>query len=64
MKAETMGEGTAQIKKNQKDPMHESKENIAVDSKNESTPRSFGILDMWNLQKRQRSGASLRRRFQ
>ncbi|MEP7256246.1 MAG: hypothetical protein ABI666_10765 [Ferruginibacter sp.] len=64
MKSETMGVSTTLNKKEQKDLSSESKETNAVDSKMDSNQRSFGILDMWNIQKRQRTSSSMLRRLQ
>lgn len=64
MKNETMGTGITLNKKEQKDLSNESKENNCIDLKADSNQRSFGILDMWNLQKRQRTSASMLRRLQ
>ncbi len=61
MKNETMGVSTTPNKKEQKDLSNESKGINAVDQK---MPRSFGIIDMWNLQKRQRTSSSMLRRLQ
>ena len=63
MKNETMGVGTPLSKKDLKELLHETKETLAVDVKNESSIRTFGALDLWNLQKRQKTSASMRRRL-
>jgi hypothetical protein len=64
MKTETMGVGTTPNKKEQKDVLNESKETNCIDPRSEGTQRSFGLLDMWNLQKRQRTSSSMLRRLQ
>lgn len=64
MKHETMGVVITQNKKEQKDLLNESKETNNVDMKADSHQRSFGALDMWYLQKRQRTAASMLRRLQ
>lgn len=64
MKHETMGVVITQNKKEQKDLLNESKEANNVDMKADSNQRSFGALDMWYLQKRQRTAASMLRRLQ
>ncbi len=63
MKSEVMGVCTPQSKKDPKDQLNESKETITADVKFDSGNRTFGMVDLWNLQKRQRAGASMRRRF-
>ena len=57
-----MGVGTPINKKDLKDLLNETKETLATDVKIVSNQRSFGLLDLWNLQKRQRTGSSMRRR--
>lgn len=64
MKNETMGSSTTPNKKEQKDLSSESKETNCIDLKVDSNQRSFGLLDMWNLQKRQRTSSSMLRRLQ
>ncbi len=64
MKHETMGVVITQNKKEQKDLLNESKEANNVDMKADSNQRHFGALDMWYLQKRQRTAASMLRRLQ
>ena len=63
MKSEVIGVGAPQNKKDLKDPLNESKETNAADVKSDSSNRTFGMVDLWNIQKRQRAGASMRRRF-
>ena len=62
MKSDLMGVGTPINKKDLKDLLNETKETLATDVKIVSNQRSFGLLDLWNLQKRQRTSASMRRR--
>ncbi len=62
MKSDSMGVGTPISKKDLKDLLSEIKETLATDVKTISNQRSFGLLDLWNLQKRQRTGSSMRRR--
>ena len=62
MKSDLMGVGTPINKKDLKDLLNETKETLATDVKIVSNQRSFGLLDLWNLQKRQRTGSSMRRR--
>ena len=63
MKNETMGVGTPLSKKDLKELLQETKETLAVDVKNDNTNRTFSSLDLWNLQKRQKTGTSMRRRL-
>lgn len=64
MKNETMGDGIAPNKKEQKELSNESEETKCTDLKAGNNQRSFSILDMWNLQKRQRTSTSMLRRLQ
>ncbi len=60
MKNDTMGIGT--LIKN--DELKELlKETIAIDEKQFSFNRSFGVVDMWNSQKKQRTSLEMRRRL-
>ncbi|HRI26364.1 MAG TPA: hypothetical protein PLZ45_16925 [Ferruginibacter sp.] len=63
MKNETMGVVITPNKKEQKESM-ESKETNSADMKADGHQRHFGALDMWYLQKRQRTAASMLRRLQ
>ena len=63
MKNETTGVGTPLSKKDLKELLQETKETLAVDVKNDNTNRTFSSLDLWNLQKRQKTGTSMRRRL-
>ncbi len=64
MKNETMGVSHTPNKKEQTDLLSESKELNSVDLKADNHHRSFGVTDMWYLQKRQRTAASMLRRLQ
>ena len=61
MKADVMGIGTPINKKDLKELMKETKETIAVDAKIDGNNRSFGVVDLWNVRKRQRISASMSR---
>jgi hypothetical protein len=63
MKSEAMGVGTPLSKKDLKELLLETKETLAVDLKNDSNSRAFSHLDLWNLQKRQKSATEMRRRL-
>lgn len=63
MKSEVMGVGTPLSKKDLKELLHETKETLAVDVNISNNNRTFSHLDLWNLQKRQRSASEMRRRL-
>ncbi len=63
MKSESTGAGAPISKKDLKELLHETKETLAVDLKNDNSNGTFGYLDLWNVQKRQRTAASMRRRL-
>lgn len=66
MKSDVMGIGAPISKKDMKELLKETKETIAVDvdvNANASHQRSFGVVDLWNVQKRQRTTASMMRRW-
>lgn len=63
MKSEVMGVGTPLSKKDLKELIHETKETLATDLKNSHNNRTFSHLDLWNLQKRQRSASEMRRKL-
>lgn len=63
MKSEVMGVGTPLSKKDLKELLQETKETLAVDIKNDNNHRTFSHLELWNLQKRQRSASEMRRRL-
>lgn len=60
MKHYETGVGTPLSKKDLKEQLHETKETPA---KADNAGRSFGSMDLWNLQKRQKTGISMRRRL-
>jgi hypothetical protein len=61
MKADVMGIGAPINKKDLKELTKETKETLAVDARPDVNNRSFGVVDLWNVQKRQRTSASMRR---
>lgn len=63
MKNESMGVDTPISKKGGKELLHETKEINALDVKNYHHHRTFSHLDMWDLQKRQRSAYAMRRKL-
>ena len=63
MKSEAMGVGTPLSKKDLKELLQETKETLAVDAKTDGNNRSFGVVDLWNLQKRQKSASGMRRKL-
>jgi hypothetical protein len=63
MKSEAMGVGTPLSKKDLKELLQETKETLAIDVKNDCNNRTFSHLDLWNLQKRQKSASEMRRRL-
>ena len=63
MKSEAMGVGTPLSKKDLKELMTETKETLAVDLKICNNNRTFSHLDLWNLQKRQKTATAMRRRL-
>jgi len=63
MKSDVMGVGTPLSKKDLKELLTETKETLAVDMKNCNSNRTFSHLDLWNLQKRQKSASEMRRRL-
>jgi hypothetical protein len=63
MKSDVMGI-SAQINKEElKELLKETKETIAVDAKLENSNRSFGAVDLWNVQKKHRTTSSMMRRW-
>ena len=56
-----MGIGTPIKKEQLKELLKETKETVATDAKQEDLNRSFGAVDMWNRQKRQRTSLQMRR---
>lgn len=63
MKTELMGVPTPINKKDGKDVLNDNKEISTSEEKTTEFQRSFGILDMWNLHKRSRTGTMMRRRL-
>lgn len=63
MKSDVMGIGVPINKKDLKGLLKETKETLAVDAKNNGNNRSFSVVDLWNVQKRQRTTASMMRRW-
>ena len=63
MKSEAMGVGTPLSKKDLKELLAETKETLAVDLNICNNKRTFSHLDLWNLQKRQKSASAMRRRL-
>ncbi|MGG9963702.1 MULTISPECIES: hypothetical protein [Ferruginibacter] len=64
MKSDVMGIGAPINKKDLKELLKETKETIAVDVRIDgNNNRSFGVVDLWNVQKRQRTTASMMRRW-
>ena len=59
MKSEKMGIETHGQKL--EELLKETKETVATDVKQEDLNRSFGSIDMWNRQKRQRTSLQMRR---
>jgi hypothetical protein len=60
MKNETMGVNPIS-KKDLAELLKETKETVATDVKVDGNQRSFGVVDLWNVQKRQRTSISMRR---
>ena len=63
MKSDVTGIGMPVNKEDLKDLLKETKETLAVDAKTDGNNRSFGVVDLWNVQKRQRTTASKMRRW-
>jgi hypothetical protein len=63
MKNDTMGMLNPVNKNDLKDLLKETKETLATDVKIDGNQRSFGVVDLWNVQKRQRTSISMRRSF-
>jgi hypothetical protein len=61
MKSETMGMLNPVNKNDLKELLTETKETLATDVKINDNQRSFGAIDLWNVQKRQRTSISMRR---
>jgi hypothetical protein len=63
MKSDVMGIGTQITKEELKELFNETKETVAVEAKIENNNRTFGVVDLWNVQKQQRTTASKMRRW-
>ena len=64
MKSDVMGIGAPINKEELKELLKETKETIAVDAKTDGIViRSFGVVDLWNVQKKQRTTTSMMRRW-
>jgi hypothetical protein len=63
MKSDVMGIVMPINKEELKELMKETKETLATDVKTGGNNRSFGVVDLWNVQKRQRPTASMMRRW-
>ncbi len=63
MKSDVVGIGAPINKNDLKELLKETKETLAVDVKTVANNRSFGVVDLWNAQKRQRTSASMMRRL-
>jgi len=64
MKSDVMGIGAPINKEELKELLKETKETIAVDAKTDGiVNRSFGVVDLWNVQKKQRTTTSMMRRW-
>jgi len=64
MKSDVVGIGAPINKKDLKELLKETKETLAVDvTIVGNNTRSFGVVDLWNVQKRQRTTASMMRRW-
>jgi hypothetical protein len=64
MKSDVMGIGAPINNEELKELLKETKETIAVDAKTDgNNNRSFGVVDLWNVQKKQRTTASMMRRW-
>jgi hypothetical protein len=61
MKSESMGISTQNNNEDLKELLKETRETVARDEKQEQSTRSFGSVDMWNRQKRQRTSQQMRR---
>ncbi|MBC7687986.1 MAG: hypothetical protein H7211_07390 [Aquabacterium sp.] len=61
MKSDKMGMGTLNKNEDLKELSEETKQTVATDTKQQDSNRSFGAVDMWNRQKRQRTSLQMRR---
>ncbi len=63
MTSEAMGAGKPVNKETLKELLKETKETLAVDVKAEENAPSFTAVDLWNVQKRQKTAATMSRRL-
>lgn len=61
MKVDTMGMDTPISKKDLTALTKETKETIAADANSGESRRTFGVVDLWNVRKKQRISASSHR---
>ncbi|MEP7145240.1 MAG: hypothetical protein ABI707_20315 [Ferruginibacter sp.] len=61
MKSDKMGMNTLNKDEKLEELLQETKETVATDVNQENLNRSFGTVDMWNRQKRQRTSLHMRR---
>ena len=61
MKSDNLGMSTLKEDDKLKELLKETNETVATDVKQEDFNRSFGTVDMWNRQKRQRTSLQMRR---
>jgi hypothetical protein len=62
MTSEVMGTGKPVNKENLKELLKETTETLATETTEQNTP-SFTAVDLWNVQKRQKTAATMQRRF-
>jgi hypothetical protein len=62
MKSDVMGTGTPVSKNDLKELLKETKETLA-ENVTVANNRSFGVVDLWHVQKQQRTSASMMRRW-
>jgi hypothetical protein len=63
MKSEVMGTSNPVNQNEIKDLLKETKETLAMDVKTEDNNPSFTVVDLWNVQKRQKTTATMMRRW-
>jgi hypothetical protein len=63
MKTDVVGIGMPINKNDLKELLKETKETLAVEVKTEATTRAFGAIDLWNVQKKQRTSLAMMRRW-
>lgn len=62
MKSDVMGIGTLMNEKEMNELLNETKETLALDAKSDDNNRTFGVVDLWNVQKQHRTTTSRMRR--